>query len=93
MQINKYHIYENRNQVDHDHKVGDKFMLANHAAFKYETPYKGPFLITWCFTSGTVIIKYGPIKIRHNIRQIKPYKYDTNLEYINPKNMCDSVNI
>ena len=32
-----------------------------------------------------VTIKYGLIQISHNIRQIKPYKYDTNVEDINPK--------
>ena len=29
-------------------------MLTNHTAYKYETPYKGPFVITQCFTNGTV---------------------------------------
>ena len=31
-QIIKDNIRENRNQVDHDYKIGDKFMLNNHAA-------------------------------------------------------------
>ena len=31
-QINKDNIRENGNRVDHDYKVGDKFMLINHAA-------------------------------------------------------------
>ena len=33
-QINKDNIQENRNQVDHDYKVEDKFMLNNHAVYK-----------------------------------------------------------
>ena len=92
-QMNKYNIYENRNRVDHNYNVRDKVMLTNHAAYKYEIPYKGPFVITRCFTNGTVNLRYGPIQIRHNIRQIKPYKSDTNVEDIKIKNMCDDINI
>ena len=66
-------------------------MISNHAAQKYETPYKGPFLITRCFTNGTVNIQYGPTKIRYNIRRINTYKSDTKVEDINPENMCDDV--
>ena len=68
-------------------------MLAYHAVYKYEMPYKGLFLITWCFTKVMVNLQYGLIQIRHNIRRIKPYKSDTNIEDINPKNMCDDINI
>ena len=68
-------------------------MLNNHAAYKYEPSYKGPFLITRCFTNGTVNLKCGAIQIKYNIRHIKPYKYDTNVEDINPENMSDDVNI
>ena len=92
-QINKDNIRKNRKRVDHNYKVGDKVMLDNHATYKYETPYNGPFLITWCCTNGTFTIKYGLIQIRHNIRQIKPYKYDTTVEDINTVNMCDDVSI
>ena len=68
-------------------------MLNNNAAYKYETPYKGPFVITQCWTNGTVTIQYGPIQTKHNILRIKPYKFDTNVEDINTKNMCDDFNI
>ena len=64
-------------------------MLTNHAALKTETPYKGPFLITRCFTNGTVSLQYGPTKIRHNLRRIKPYKLDTKVGDYNSKNMAD----
>ena len=40
-----------------------------------------------------VTLQYDAIKIRHNIRRIKPYKPDTRVEDINPKNMYDDVNI
>ena len=38
MQINKDNIRKNNKTFDHDYKVGDKVMLANNAAYKYETP-------------------------------------------------------
>ena len=42
-------------------------MITYHTAYKYETPYKVLFVITQCFTNGTVNSKYGPTEIRHNI--------------------------
>ena len=57
-------------------------MLNDHASYRYETAYKGPFMITHCWTSGTVTLKCGVIKIKHNIRRIKPYTSDTNIVYI-----------
>ena len=68
-------------------------MLNNHTEYKYETPYKGPFVITQCFTNGTVNLQYGAIQITYNIRRIKPNKLNTKVEYFNPKNMDDAVNI
>ena len=54
-------------------------MLENHAAYTYKTPHKGSFLITQCFTNGTVKLQCGATKIRYNICRIKPHKYDTNV--------------
>ena len=54
MQINKHNIPKNNKIVDHDYKVRDKVMLANNALYKYEAPYKIPFVITQCWTNGTV---------------------------------------
>ena len=45
------------------------------------------------WTNSTVTLKCGPKTIRHNIRWIQPCKYDTKVEYINPENMYDDVNI
>ena len=50
-----------KNQVDHDYKIGDEVMLNIHAAYKYETPYKGSFLITRCWTNSTVKVQYSLI--------------------------------
>ena len=42
-------------------------------------------MITQYWTDGTATLQYSPIQIMHNIRQIKPYTSDTNVEDINPK--------
>ena len=53
-QINKDNIRKDRHIVDHDYKVGDNDMITKHTAYKYETPYPVPFLITRCFANGAV---------------------------------------
>ena len=93
MQINIDNTLENKYRVNHDYKVGDKFMLIYHTAYKYETPYKIPFVITQCLTNGTVNLQCGAIKIKYNICRIKPYKSGTKLKDYNSINMYDAVNI
>ena len=78
--INRDNTHENKHRVDYDYKVGDKFMLTNQTAYKYETPYKGPFLITQCFSNGTVKLQCGAIQINHIIHCNRPYKSD-KVEY------------
>ena len=56
-QINKDNICENRKKVEHNYKVGDKFILNNNAAHKFETPYKGPFVINGCWNNGMVTLQ------------------------------------
>ena len=85
MQINEDDIRENNKRVDNDNKVGDKVMLDNHAAYKYKTPFKGPFLITQCWNNGTVVLQCSAKKIRYNLLHIKSYTSETNIEYINPE--------
>ena len=68
-------------------------MILNHTAYKYETPYKGYFVIKQCFANGMVLLKCGVIKITYNICRIRPYKTDNKVEDFNPKNMDDDVNI
>ena len=68
-------------------------MLTNHNTYKYETPYKGPFLITQCFTNVMVKLQYGATQITHNISRINPYKYDTKVDDYSSKNMSEDVNI
>ena len=91
--MNRDNTRENKPRVDYDYKVEDKVMINNHTAYKYETPYNGPFVITQCFTNGSVSLQYGATKITYNIRHINPYKPDTKVEYSNSINMSDGVNI
>ena len=78
-QINKDNIRENSKIVEHDYKVGDKFMLNNHADIEYEMPYRCPFEIKHCCKNVTVTIQCGVIKTRYNIRHINPYTSDTKI--------------
>ena len=63
MQIIKYNIRKNRNQFDHDYKLGDTFMLDNNDAYKYEMPYKGQFFITRCWTNGVTPHLIFPVSL------------------------------
>ena len=63
-QIIKENIRKNIKQVEQDYKVRYKVILNNHSACKYETPYKGPFVITKCCMNGTFTIKYCAKQIR-----------------------------
>ena len=62
--IIKDNICENRNRVDHGYDIRDKVMLNKHSAYKYETPYRCPFVLTRCFTNVMVNLEYGPEKLR-----------------------------
>ena len=84
---------ENKHRVDYDYKVGDKVTLKNQIVYEYKTLYKGTFVITQCFTNGTVILQYGGTEMRYNIRCNKPYKLDTKVEDFDPINIFDAVNI
>ena len=93
MQINRDNTREIENRVDYDYKVGDKVMFTNHTAYKYETSYTGPFVITQYFTNVTENFKYGGTQIKYNIRLTIPKKLDSKVEYFNPINISDRVNI
>ena len=93
IQINKDNIYKNRHIIDHEYKVGDNVMLINLSAYKYGTPYKGPFVITQCFTNVTINLQCVAVNNWYNIHRIKPYKSDTKVECFSSKNMSYDVNI
>ena len=72
--IHKNNIIENAKHTPHHYKVGDKVMLENHCANKYEQPYKGPYLVMQINTNGTVNLKIGAVTDTMNIRCIHPFK-------------------
>ena len=79
-QINKDTIRKNRQRVDYGYKVRDNVMLNKHTAYKYETTYMDPFVITQCFTNGMVKFKNGVTQFRYNTRSFNPYKSDAKVE-------------
>ena len=70
MQINKYSIHENIERVDYDYNVGDKLIVNNEAAYKYETPYNGPSEISKYWANGMVTLKLGATKVIYNTHYI-----------------------
>ena len=82
MQIIKDKIQKGSRIVDPRYKVGDKVMLNNNAAIKYENLHRDTFEITQYWTNDTVTLQCEKIKSGYNIRWIKPYTTDTNVEYI-----------
>ena len=82
IQINKDNIHKNIKILYHKYKVGDKFMIDNNAAYKYETPYNRPFVKIQYWTNITVALQYGATQIRHSICSINTYTSDTNVEDI-----------
>ena len=82
MHINKDSICKNIKKVDHNYKVGDKFIIVINDAYKYVMPYNRPFGIAQFWSDGTATLQCGAINIRHNICHINPYIFDTDIEDI-----------
>ena len=74
-QINKDVTRERTTRIDHDYRVGDKFMTKNRSAYTYETPFRRLYEIFQTWTNGTVTLRMGAVSHRINIRNIKPYNY------------------
>ena len=72
-QIGKYVICKNSTRIDHDYNIGDKVMVRINQAYKYKTPFQGPYEIFQIWTNRTVTIQTGAFADRLNIRRIKPY--------------------
>ena len=68
-------------------------MLTNHNAYKYETPYKGSFVISYCFSNVAVNLQFDAVQIRYNMCFIKPYKSNTKVDGFSSKNIPDNVDI
>ena len=78
-QINKDVAWENTNIIDHDYRVGDKVTKKIRSAYKYETPFRGPFEVVQTCTNGTVTLQTGGVTNRVKTRNIKPYN-DADVE-------------
>ena len=48
-------------------------MKLTKSAYKYKTPYRGPYKIVQTWTNGTVTLRMGVVTTRLNIHNIKPY--------------------
>ena len=57
-------------------------MVDNNAAYWYDIPNKGPFVIMKCWTNEMVTLQCSATKMMYNTRHIKPYTSDTNVEDI-----------
>ena len=89
--ICKNNIIENSKRIPYQYKVGDKVMLENHHANKYEQPYKGPYLVMQINTNGTVHLKIGAVTDTMNIRCIHPFKMTpSNANHGGECSMCHS---
>ena len=90
--IRKNNIIENAKRIPHQYKVGDKVMLENHRANKYEQPYKGPYLVKQINTNGTVCLKIGAVMDTMNIRCIHAFKMMSfNANHRGKCSMCHSI--
>ena len=90
--ICKNNIIENKKHIPHPYKVGDKVMLENHHANKYEQPYKGPYLVMQINTNGTECLKIGAVTDAMNIRCIHPFKtMSSNANHGGDCSMCHSI--
>ena len=71
-QINKYSIRENTTRIDYDYRVGDQVIMDKKFAFKYETPFKGPYENFQTCTNGSVTSRMGAVTSVVNILHVKP---------------------
>ena len=64
---------ENKTRQHHTYKVGDRVLMYNNQAQKYESIRNGPYTVLKVNTNGTLRIQRGPIEDTVNIRQLRPY--------------------
>ena len=77
--IHKNNVQENAKRIPYTYEIGDKVMLENHRANKYEKPYLGPYSITKVNTNGTVCLKMGAVTDTVNIRRIHPFRTSSSI--------------
>ena len=74
-QINKYVARENNTRIDHNYRVGDKFMSKMRSVYQYKTLCRGHYEIFRTCTNGKFTLQTGAVTHRINICNIKPYNY------------------
>ena len=73
--INKGNERENRNQMNHTYKQGDKILLKNAWKTKFnQDAYIGPYAITEVRNNGTITARKGRFTVTFNIQNLPPYK-------------------
>ena len=72
-QIEKYIISENSTIIDYDYNILNKVLVRRKQAYKYKTPFQGPYEIIQMWTNKTVTIHTDTVTARINILCIKPY--------------------
>ena len=77
--IHKNNVQENAKRIPYTYEIGDKVMLENHRANKYEKPYLSPYSITRVNTNGTVCLKMGAVTDMVNIRYIHPFRTSSSI--------------
>ena len=78
----KQNIIRNNNQLEnvqiicHQYFKGEKMIVCNFHANKYEKPYTGPYTIIELSPQyGNVMIQKGPVSEGVNIRRVLPFIY------------------
>ena len=72
-QIEIYVIRENSTRIDHNYNIGDKLLFRINQAYKYETPFQGPYEIFHMWMNRAFTIRTGAVTATLNIRHTKPY--------------------
>ena len=72
-QIEKDVTCKNSTRINFNFNIGDKVIVGEKKAYKYETSFKGPYEIVQTWTNGTVTILTGAVTVQLNIIRIKPY--------------------
>ena len=73
--INKGNECENRNQINHTYKQGDKVLLKHERKTKFnQDVYIGPDVIIAVRKNGTVRARKGRVTDTFTIRNLAPYK-------------------
>lgn len=71
--INRNNARENSKRRPYQYQIGDRVLMRNADAYKWETQRKGPYQVLRINDNGTLQIQRGAIVDVVNIRQLRPY--------------------